>query len=97
MEHRPPAPTTPTAPVAPPPCQGCAMPLRSDAERGTEADGSASGDHRHFRCGDGAFTDPDLTLDRQTAKLVAMAVARGTPEGEAREVAERVLLRVGRS
>ena len=91
---RPPAPAPAAHP--PPPCRSCAMPLRSDAERGTEADGSARGGYHRHCYGDGAFTDPDLPLDRQTTRLAALAVQRGTPEGDAREAAERALVGLGR-
>jgi len=43
-------------------CQSCAMPLDSDEVKGTNADGSLSGDYCIYCYKDGAFTQ-DLTLD----------------------------------
>ena len=45
-------------------CQSCTLPLNQIADRGTEKDGSPSNIYCKYCYKDGAFTDPDLTMDQ---------------------------------
>jgi len=44
-------------------CQSCAMPLDRPERFGTEADGSRSEDYCVYCYQNGAFTDPDATME----------------------------------
>ncbi|KXK26861.1 MAG: putative zinc ribbon domain protein [candidate division WS6 bacterium OLB20] len=50
-------------------CQSCGMPLRGGAVSGTEADGSKSRMYCEMCYKDGAFIDPDMTLDEMRRML----------------------------
>jgi hypothetical protein len=45
-------------------CQSCGMPLEKGEKSGTEADGSKSTMYCHYCYKDGAFCDPDMTLEQ---------------------------------
>ena len=45
-------------------CQSCSMPLSEGEESGTEAGGAKSKEYCKFCFKEGAFTDPNMTLDR---------------------------------
>jgi len=40
------------------------MPLKKDSDKGTNTDGSLSGEYCHYCYKDGAFTAPDCTLSQ---------------------------------
>ena len=44
-------------------CQSCSMPLDSNEMKGTEKDGSPSNEYCKFCYQQGAFTDPDMTME----------------------------------
>ena len=46
-----------------PVCQSCSMPMGSDDKFGTEADGSRNEDYCFLCYKDGAFLQPDATLE----------------------------------
>ena len=51
-------------------CQSCGMPSSKDEKGGaTEADGTKSPDYCSRCYQDGAFTDPDMTVDQMIAKV----------------------------
>ena len=45
-------------------CQSCTLPIDKTEDRGTEEDGSKSVIYCKYCYKDGAFTDPDMTLER---------------------------------
>jgi hypothetical protein len=45
-------------------CQSCTLPIDSLADRGTEKDGTKSDLYCKYCYANGAFTDPDMTLER---------------------------------
>ncbi|HEY8920457.1 MAG TPA: zinc ribbon domain-containing protein [Chitinophaga sp.] len=44
-------------------CQSCSMPINDPAMAGTEKDGSPSREYCKYCYQNGAFTNPDMTLD----------------------------------
>jgi len=49
-------------------CQSCGMPMQSEADFGTEADGKRSEDYCTYCYRNGAFTDPEITIDEMAEK-----------------------------
>ena len=45
-------------------CQSCTLPIDNIADRGTEKDGAKSELYCKYCYANGAFTDPDMTLER---------------------------------
>ena len=45
-------------------CQSCTFPIDNMADRGTEKDGAKSELYCKYCYSNGAFTDPDMTLER---------------------------------
>lgn len=72
-----------------PVCQSCGMPL-NDENRGTDADDSKNEIYCRFCYENGAFTKPDLTLEKQRERLVEMAVASGVSLGDAEKQAQKL-------
>lgn len=72
-------------------CQSCGMPLRKDADYGTERDGSRS-DEYCFHCYlDGRFLDEGITLQEKIEKNVRFGVQMGIPEEMARHMCDTIL------
>jgi hypothetical protein len=65
-------------------CQSCSMPLANDSLLGTEKDGSKSRQYCKFCYQDGAFINPEMTLEGMTtfvkAKMLDMNMDPGTIE-----------------
>ena len=56
-------------------CESCGMPMgENDEMYGTEANGNKSTDYCKFCYENGAFTDPDLTLEQQIESVIAVMV-----------------------
>lgn len=76
-------------------CQSCAMPLTGDAEeyRGTEADGSVNGDYCIYCYKDGAFTNPNETMEEAINFNVEHAEENQTGMGkeQMREYCEKIM------
>jgi hypothetical protein len=72
-------------------CQSCGMPLRSENDLGTNANGDKNGQYCRFCFKDGEFTDPDITMEQKIEKLVSIAVKMSIPEKSAREMASNLL------
>jgi hypothetical protein len=69
-------------------CQSCGMPMQTEADLGTNADGSKSNDYCHYCFLNGAFTDPAITREEMIAKVAGMMVAmKIMPEEQANELA----------
>ena len=72
-------------------CQSCGMPLRSERDLGTNADGDKNNEYCRFCFKQGKFTDPDITMEQKIDKLVGMAAKMNIPEKSAREMASNLL------
>lgn len=71
-----------------PSCGSCGMPLASPGDAGTEADGSPSGTYCVHCYRDGAFVDPDLTLEAYVDRAGPLLAADlGIPLERARAMA----------
>ncbi|MDD1728320.1 MAG: zinc ribbon domain-containing protein [Methanospirillum sp.] len=53
-------------------CQSCGMPLLSQTDYGTEADGTSSSQYCHYCYQKGAYTDPNATVDQMAEKAGAI-------------------------
>ena len=54
-------------------CQSCSMPIDDMQVRGTEKDGSTSKDYCKYCYINGAFTNPDLTLEEMIKRLTKLS------------------------
>lgn len=54
--------------LSPKTCQSCGMPMQSDADFGTEADGTLSEDYCTYCYQNGAFTEPGITIEEMAEK-----------------------------
>lgn len=55
-------------------CQSCGMPLQTEADFGTNADGSKNAEYCHFCYQNGEFTDPAITMKEMIAKVAGLMV-----------------------
>jgi len=77
-------------------CQSCGMPL-NDENKGTKFDQSLQNEYCIFCYANGDFVDPSLTFEKQTEKLIEMAVSQMNMEQEeAREQANMILPKLKR-
>jgi hypothetical protein len=67
------------------------MPLRTDNDLGTNADGSKNQDYCHFCYKDGKFTDEGCTMEQKIDKMVSQAKGMNIPEDRARQMAQSIL------
>ncbi|NQU17073.1 MAG: transcriptional regulator [Candidatus Saganbacteria bacterium] len=72
-------------------CQSCGMPLRSDYDKGANADGSKSQEFCRFCFENGKFKDEGITLEQKIDKNIEMAKKMGIDEEKARELANMTL------
>ncbi len=72
-------------------CQSCSMPLRIDADHGTNADRSKNEEYCQFCFQNGKFTDEGITMAGKIDKMVGKAKEMNIPEAAARGMAESVL------
>lgn len=71
-------------------CQCCGMPLDKPEDAGTKADGSLSGDYCRYCYQNGAFTDPNATMEDMIAMNLKFNEENGYPMGTQVE-AERMM------
>lgn len=77
-------------------CQSCSMPLRTEEDLGTNADGSKNKEYCHFCYQKGKFTDEGITMEQKIEKMVAIAKEMAIPEDKAREMAKNILPKLKR-
>jgi hypothetical protein len=78
-------------------CQSCGMPLERPEDFGTAADGVRVGDYCSYCYENGAFTDPDITMQGMIDTCVAMMEEQGVmPVGRARELMTDMIPKLGR-
>ena len=53
-----------------PACQSCGIPLGRTEDQGTNADGSKNREYCFYCFENGAFTDPDMTMEQMISKVV---------------------------
>jgi len=61
-------------------CQSCSMPLKKEEEFATNADGSFNKEYCIFCYKDGAFTEPDLTLEEVLENIEKIMQEMKMPE-----------------
>jgi len=72
-------------------CQSCSMPLRSENDYGTNADGSKNREYCRFCFQNGAFTDAGITMEEKIEKMVGLAEKMNIPADNARKMAREIL------
>ncbi len=72
-------------------CQSCSMPLRSENDYGTNADGSKNQDYCHFCFKDGKFTDEGISMEQKIDKMVEFAGKMNISPAQARMMAQTIL------
>jgi len=77
-------------------CQSCSMPLRTEGDLGTNADGTKNQEYCHFCFKDGKFTDEGITMEQKIENMVSMAKQMKIPENNARKMAENILPKLKR-
>ncbi len=77
-------------------CQSCSMPLRSEVDLGTNADGSKNKEYCHFCFKDGKFTDEGISMEQKIEKMVGIAKSMNIPEAQARAMAQNILPKLKR-
>ncbi len=75
-----------------PVCQSCGMPLQKESDFGTNADGTPNPEYCHYCFQNGAFTQPEITLEEMISlvvkKMVAMEIM---PEEQATALATNLI------
>lgn len=64
-------------------CQSCGMPMTATAQYGTEKDDGISADYCSYCYGEGAFRQPDITMDGMVKLCAHYLVEEGMEEGQA--------------
>lgn len=78
-------------------CQSCGMPLGTPEDFGTDAHGFRINDYCRFCFQDGAFTEPEITMEEMIDKCVGIMAEKGImPEGEARSLMVGVIPKLKR-
>lgn len=73
-------------------CQSCGMPMAKESDFGTEKNGSKSDDYCTYCYQNGAFTEPDITIDEIAEKGGAiMSQMYGIPPENAKNFAREQL------
>ncbi len=72
-------------------CQSCGMPLRNEADFGTNSDKSKSSEFCFHCFQNGAFLDQGITVQEKIDKNVRFGVQMGMTETVARNMAEELL------
>lgn len=72
-------------------CQSCAMPMPTDDLLGTEKDGAPSHAYCKYCYADGAFVNPECTVQQMEDFCVPIMVKEGMPEAQARAIMQQTL------
>lgn len=72
-------------------CQSCSMPLRTENDYGTNANGRLNKDYCHFCFKDGKFTDEGITMEQKIEKMVEFASKMNISPAQARAMAQNIL------
>ena len=79
------------APPKGPFCQSCAMPLAHPEDFGTEADGSRNKEYCAYCYANGAFVNPNMTIDQMRELCVTKLAERAMPRPVAASMMAGVL------
>jgi hypothetical protein len=75
-----------------PSCQSCGMPLAKAEDFGTARNGSRVNDFCHYCFRDGAFTEPEISMQEMIDKCVSVMVREKImPEPQARALMAEVI------
>ena len=78
-------------------CQSCSMQMRKAEEFGTEADGDQTELYCKHCYQNGAFTEPDITIEQMIEKVAGfMMTHMNATEEQAQEMAKRVIPKLQR-
>lgn len=78
-------------------CQSCGMPLEKSEDFGTAANGFRVNDYCHFCFQDGAFTEPDISMEGMIDKCVGIMAQKGImPEAQAKALMTEVIPKLKR-
>lgn len=77
-------------------CQSCGMPLRRPEVFGTNADGSPSTEYCKFCYQNGAYTQPDITMEQMVEKIADIMSRRGHDRAESKRKASTYITRLKR-
>jgi len=78
-------------------CQSCGMPLEKPDVFGTAGDGFRINDYCHFCFQNGAFTDPNISMQGMIDKCVDIMAQRGImPEAQAKALMTEIIPRLKR-
>jgi len=72
-------------------CQSCGMPMNDPAVRGTEANGAHTEEYCMDCFENGAFKQPELTMEQMADICVGYMVEEGMEEAKARAILESQL------
>ena len=78
-------------------CQSCGMPLTKPDDFGTAANGSKISDYCHYCFRNGAFTEPEMTMQGMIAKCVGIMQQQGMmPDAQAQALMSEVIPKLKR-
>lgn len=72
-------------------CQSCAMPMNGEELHGTLSGGAKTGEYCIYCYEDGAFKNPDQTMEGMIEDCIPFMTEQGMPEPEARKLMETQL------
>ena len=77
-------------------CQSCGMPMRNQADFGTNIDNSRNDEYCHYCFSQGEFTDPGITMEEKITKIITLAEKIGMPKEEASKLANATIPKLKR-
>lgn len=63
-------------------CQSCAMPMQKPEDFGTNADGSQNQEYCKYCYQNGAFTEPNITMEQMIEKCAGIMRQMNIPEAQ---------------
>ena len=76
-------------------CQSCGLPLESDIDSGTNADGTKNKHYCQYCYKAGKFLEPNMTMEGMIEKVVSLMKTM-MPEAQAREIASTYMPELSR-
>jgi len=78
-------------------CQSCCMPLEKPEDFGTAASGFRINDYCHYCFNNGAFTEPNITMQEMIDKCIGIMAQKGImPEIQAKALMLEVIPKLKR-
>lgn len=72
-------------------CQSCGMPMKEENDFGTNSDKSKNNEYCTYCFQNGAFTNPNISIEQMIKGVVGMMVKYGTPEDQANKQAQTLI------